>query len=186
MHSPSPKQLTDDTRKPEPALGWSKQPMAKSLPAYFAALLVAAASCGSEVALPSAIPDASPTAKTATAQPVAAPTGAQSSTNAAESMRNVVLPSSMVSPVSSPNSNNLDWDESDLDWDDIDFLEETAAALSKDRSLRSLARRLRRTNRSTRSRIDQSSLKLSAAKRISRTRAAALSKRSREKLRKKR
>ncbi len=167
--------------------------MAKSLPAYFAALLVAAASCGSEVALPSAIPDASPTAKTATAQPVAAPTGAQTSTNAAESMRNVVLPGSMVSPVSSPNSNNLDWDESDLDWDesdldweDIDFLEETAAAFSKDRSLRSLARRLRRTNRSTRSRIDQSSLKLSAAKRISRTRAAALSKRSREKLRKKR
>ena len=72
--------------------------MAKSLPAYFAALLVAAASCGSEVALPSAIPDASPTAKTATAQPVAAPTGAQTSTNAAESMRNVVLPGSMVSP----------------------------------------------------------------------------------------
>lgn len=159
--------------------------MAKSLPAYLAALLVAAASCGSEVALPSAIPGASPTAKTATAQPVAAPTGAQASANAAEIKRTAVLPDSMVSPVSSPNSNNLDWDESDLDWEDIDFLEETAAAFSKDRSLRSLARRLRRINRSTRSKIDQSSRKPSAAKRLSRTRAAALSKRSREELRKK-
>ena len=158
--------------------------MLRSLPTYLASLLVAMASCGNEVALPSGALKTSPSPKTAIEEPVLLQTSKLNATKTADSPQRItpqriaVVPDPAAKP-NSPNQDDLDWDESDLDWEDIDFLEESAAAASTNRGLRALERRQRRTNRSTRSRIDQKSLKPSAAKRLDRTKAATLAQRSR-------
>ena len=163
--------------------------MLRSLPTYLASLLVATASCGSEVALPSGALKTSPSPKTAIEEPVLLQTSKLNATKTADSpqriapqriapQRYTVVPDPAAQP-NNPNQDDLDWDESDLDWEDIDFLEESAAAASTNRGLRALERRQRRTNRSTRSRIDPKSLKPSAAKRLNRAKAATLAKRSR-------
>ena len=153
--------------------------MLRSLPTYLASLLVATASCGSEVALPSGALKTSPSPKTAIEEPVLLQTSKQNATKTADSPQRITVVPDPAAQPNNPNQDDLDWDESDLDWEDIDFLEESAAAASTNRGLRALERRQRRTNRSTRSRIDPKSLKPSAAKRLNRAKAATLAKRSR-------
>ena len=153
--------------------------MLRSLPTYLASLLVVTASCGSEVALPSGALKTSPSPKTAIEEPVLLQTSKQNATKTADSPQRITVVPDPAAQPNNPNQDDLDWDESHLDWEDIDFLEESAAAASTNRWLRALERRQRRTNRSTRSRIDQKSLKPSAARRLNRTKAATLAKRSR-------